>query len=214
MTRSNSKRLLVEGAKDRRLFPYLMEANGVSWPKGNEPVEIKDLGGNLLAKYEASAEIKEPGLQRLGIVLDADDNVAGSWQSIKEWFGEWFPDMPEEIPFEGYVSTPNERGIRLGAWIMPDNQSEGMLETFLKLLVKESDKTLFAFVEKTCLEAKSSYNAGFKDVHFDKARIHTYLSWQDEPGRQLHEAIAHGVLDPVSSHSQPIVRWFRTLFEI
>lgn len=212
MAKSKVKRLLVEGAKDRRLFPYLMERNGVDWPKGNEPVDIEELGGKLLTKPEVSAILKESGLRLLGIVLDADDDVDAAWRLVKSWFQDWFNDMPPDILPGGFTSEPNGEGIRLGVWIMPNNQSHGMLETFLKLLVRDKDRTLWEFAKVACDEAKC--NAPFKPVHGDKAWMHTFLAWQDEPGPQLHEAVDHAVLNPASPHSQPFVAWFRNLFEV
>lgn len=214
MPRSRANRLLVEGAKDRRLFPYLMEQNGVNWPKDHEPVEIKDLGGRSLSKSDASAILKESGLLRLGIVLDADNDANSSWQLIKGWFEDSFVDMPDRIRDTGFISEPNSRGVRIGAWIMPDNQTPGMLETFLKFLVREDDKPLFNYAERACAEAKTQFAAPFKDVHKDKARMHAFLAWQDEPGRQLHEAVDHAVLDPTSPHSRPFVTWFRELYQV
>ena len=56
--------------------------------------------------------------------------------------------------------------------------------------------------------------ASFKDVHRRKAEIHTWLAWQDEPGKQLHEAVHHRVLDPEKPESRPFVGWFRRLFRV
>lgn len=214
MPRSYAKRLLVEGAKDRRLIPYLMERNGVPWPKGNEPIDIQDLGQNLLTKSEASAFLKLPGLQCLGVILDADVHADAVWQRITSWFDQEFTAMPASIPSAGYVSGVNSAGIRLGAWIMPDNQSSGMLETFLTYLVRVEHRQLWEYARTARDEAKGSHGAPFKDVHFDKAWMHTFLAWQDEPGRQLHEAVDHGILDPTSPHSQPFVTWFRNLYGV
>lgn len=214
MPKSQTKRLLVEGKKDKWLLPFLMEKNGVEWPKGNEPVDIEDLGRKLLTKPEASAYLKESGLRFLGVILDADDDAGASWRSVKGWFQEWFADMPDNIPAEGYISAPNEEGIRLGVWIMPDNQTHGMLETFLKLLVRDKDQELWTFAKVARDEAMAKHNAPFKPVHGDKAWMHTFLAWQDEPGPQLHEAVDHAILNPESPHSRPFVAWFRRLFEV
>ncbi len=214
MGRSHSNRLLVEGAKDRRLIPYLMEKNGVSWQKGDEPVSIQDLGQNALTKVDASAFLKEPGLHALGIILDADQSVDTVWQRMRSWFSQEFSDMPATIPSTGFISAVNPYGIRLGAWIMPDNLSSGMLETFLKYLVRSEHQPLWDYAKVARDEAKSKHGAPFKSVHLDKAWMHTFLAWQDEPGPQLHEAVDHTILDPTCPYSQPFVAWFRQLFGI
>jgi hypothetical protein len=51
-------------------------------------------------------------------------------------------------------------------------------------------------------------------VHRDKARIHTWLSWQDTPGAQLHEAVKFHLLNANSQNANAFVSWFRTLFEL
>lgn len=214
MPKSQTKRLLVEGKKDKRVFPFLMEKNGVDWPQGNEPVDIKDLGRKLLTKPEASAILKESSLRHLGVILDADDDTDASWRLVKGWFQDQFLDMPDRVRTEGFISEPNADGIRLGVWIMPDNQTRGMLETFLMLLVRDQDQELWAFAKTARDEAQNKHNAPFKPVHGDKAWMHTFLAWQDEPGPQLHEAVDHAILDPESPHSQPFVAWFRKLFEV
>ena len=106
----------------------------------------------------------------------------------------------------------NQDGLRLGVWLMPDNRSSGMLETLLLDLLP-SDDGLLAYSETVCKEAKEK-GAPYKDVHSDKAHIHTWLAWQDEPGAQLHEAVQRRILCPASPKSRPFVKWLRDLFGI
>lgn len=35
-----------------------------------------------------------------------------------------------------------------------------------------------------------------------------------EPGKSLHQAVHHRVLDPEAAGSKPFVRWFRRLFSV
>jgi hypothetical protein len=191
-----------------------MEKNGVDWPSDNGPVVISELGGNSLTKHEASAFLKESGLRFFGVILDADDDVDAAWQKVQGWFDEWITDMPNNIPVEGFISPSTYEGIRFGVWIMPDNLTQGMLETFLQLLVHDNDKELWAFAESTSHEARTKFNAPFKLSHEHKASMHTFLAWQDEPGAQLHEAIDRAMLDPTSSQARPFVEGFRNLFQV
>ena len=96
---------------------------------------------------------------------------------------------------------------------MPDNRFSGMLENFLVQLIPENARDLFEVAENCVAEAKQR-GAPFKDVHRTKAAVHTWLAWQDEPGKQLHQAVDHRVLDPEKPESQPFVDWFRQLFEV
>ncbi|MBD2171263.1 DUF3226 domain-containing protein [Anabaena sp. FACHB-709] len=47
----------------------------------------------------------------------------------------------------------------------------------------------------------------------NKAKIHTWLTWQEEPGRQLHQAITYKILNPQHPKAQTFVKWFKTLYE-
>ena len=213
MPKSDSKRLLVEGPNDGWVLAELMQANGVPWPRESEPVDIKPFGTNTPTKTRVVAQLRAANLRILGVVLDADDDAAATWIKVRSWFSESFHDLPEELPANGFVSSPNESEITLGVWIMPDNQSRGMLETLLMFLVPDDQDPLLKFAA-TVRDEALKLGAPFKKVHEDKAQIHTWLAWQDEPGLRLYEAVQKGVLDPTSPHSKPFVAWFRKLFEL
>ncbi|WP_375493755.1 DUF3226 domain-containing protein [uncultured Nostoc sp.] len=44
--------------------------------------------------------------------------------------------------------------------------------------------------------------------------MYTWLAWQEEPGRQLHQAIKYGILNPEHPKAQTFVTWFKTLYEL
>ena len=214
MSRRRNKLLLVEGAKDKRVIPYLMEKNGVDWPRGGEPVSIEIIGSNKLAKSDAAAFYKQPELEKLGIILDADSDAEATWRNIAELFGTHVPEFPRDVVVDGFISKPTQENIRFGVWIMPDNRSRGMLETFLHFLVRNEHDQLWQHACDATDKASENFAAPYKPVHVDKARIHTYLAWQDEPGAQLHEAVNYAILDPLSPYCQPFVTWFKTLFDL
>lgn len=54
----------------------------------------------------------------------------------------------------------------------------------------------------------------WKDVHADKAEMHTWLAWQDPPGLQLHEAVLNQLLDVQAPLAQAFVGWMRRLYEL
>ena len=80
-------------------------------------------------------------------------------------------------------------------------------------LVRGESKPLLDLADRCAKEAKN-HGAPFKSPHFAKVRLHTWLAWQDEPGKQLHEAVHHRVLDPTKPQCQPFVEWFRALFSV
>ena len=207
--------LFVEGETDKRVVPFLMEANGVEWERSNEPVLIKPYNGveDLLKPGVVEAELLASGLEALGVMVDANGDASARWNQIKILCDDQFDDLPNRIPENGLEIVHPETGARFGVWIMPDNRFSGMLEDLLIRLIPEASRGLYELAGRCVADAARS-GAPFKDVHKTKAEIYTWLAWQDEPGRQLHQAVHHRVLDPERPESQPFVRWFRLLFEV
>ena len=207
------KKLLVEGDTDRRVVPYLMEANGVDWP-ADPPVFIASYNGvsKILKPEVIEAEMKASGLEALGVVVDANGDAAARWNQVRTWCGSEFAELPDQIPAEG-LQTVHSSGPRFGVWIMPDNRFTGMLEDFLVRLIPDDSRGLYELAQR-CVGEASGNGAPFRAVHRTKAEIHTWLAWQDEPAPQLHEAVARQVLKPTRPESHSFASWFRILFQV
>jgi hypothetical protein len=79
-----NKKLIVEGEQDKRVIPELMEANGVPWTKGKEPVYIEAYGSDeFINNKKISTRLKASRLTHLGLIIDADGNPKDRWQSIR-----------------------------------------------------------------------------------------------------------------------------------
>lgn len=96
---------------------------------------------------------------------------------------------------------------------MPDNTLRGMLKTFLAELIPANNQGLWHLAQQVAQKAKSQ-GATFKAAHQDKANIYTWLAWQDEPGRQLHQAITFRILQPDHPNAQKFVAWFKALYRL
>ncbi len=214
MTSKNyPKLLIVEGAKDKRVIPELMEKNGIDWPDEKRPVHIQVYGGDrLFNSPRISSWLKQYGLQALGIIIDADENLSGRWQSIRNICTPLMPDFPTSLPETGLIHiAPN--GVKFGVWIMPDNQNQGMLETFLTYLIPDTGEPIWDYAKEATQEAKNR-GAPFIEKHTDKANIHTWLAWQNEPGNQLHDAVKFKIFEPTHPKAQIFVNWFKTLYHL
>jgi hypothetical protein len=213
--RPNPNRLLVEGDEDKRVIPQFME-NFIPWGNTRDtwPVEIESFNGyaDLLKPGVIEAELKTPGLKALGVIVDANDDAAKRWRSIRERAGKAFPGLPEDMPSGGLVAV-NEDGLRFGSWLMPDNKTKGMLETFLALFLPAGGVPLWEFVKKACTDAKT-HGAPYNDAHIDKVRIHCWLAVQDPPGMQLHVAVLSKTLVVGAPNANAFVAWFRTLYQL
>jgi hypothetical protein len=218
MAKIYPKVLLVEGKQDRLVIPELIEANGINWGTRNNPVVfIREYDGDqkLVDPDTISTELQASGLSALGIIIDADDNPIGRWQSIRNASLKSIPNLPETLPEKGLI-YPTPTGVQFGIWIMPDNKMRGMLETFLTYMIPTDDidgETLWQFAQVAAREAKAK-GAKFKDSHGEKANIYTWLAWQNPPGRQLHQAIMERILHPHHPNAQRFVTWFKTLYDL
>ena len=205
----------MEGETDKRVIPYLMEENGVAWPRPpNHSVDIEAYGSvdNILKPGVIGAEIGASGLEALGVVVDANGDAAARWKRVSTWCGSEFSELPDRIPAEG-LEVVHSRGPRFGVWIMPDNRFTGMLEDFLVQLIPDDSRDLYGLARNCVAEAKRN-EAPFKKVHRTKAEIHTWPAWQDPPDLRLHEAVKNTVLDPARTESRPFVDWFKGLFRV
>ncbi len=96
---------------------------------------------------------------------------------------------------------------------MPDNQSRGMLETFLSYLINPERSALWTFAQEACARSRD-HGAPYTDPHRDKADIHTYLAWLDPPGRSLHVAVLARALDGRLPLGEQFAKWFIDLFQL
>jgi len=173
------KLLIVEGDDDLYTVVELMKAH-IGWPKEkkNAPVPIKAAGGvdKILEPGYLPVELRTTGVT-LGIVLDADTTPGGRYESIRNLCIGTFPQLPKEMPPDGLI-TENEDDKRLGLWIMPDNASEGALETFLRFLIPESSPALWELATGSVTAARE-LGASCRECHIEKANLYTWLAWQD-----------------------------------
>lgn len=211
--------LLVEGDNDKRVIPEFIEQNGIEWEvkprKYIVKIKTKNSKENLLNQKTLENELKTRGLKALGIIVDADKNPQTRKQRIEQIYESLERKSKNNLSSDGFIFELTS-GIKFGIWMMPDNENEGMLETFLSYLIEEdnpSDNSLWQYVQQVVIEA-SKRGATYKQVHLDKANIHTWLAWQNEPGNQLHQAIKYKILDPNHPKGQSFLRWFKQLYDL
>ena len=102
------------------------------------------------------------------------------------------------IKTSGLVLNPtSEDAPVVGVWIMPNNKLPGMLEDFVATL-SEPDDPLMAKADNVLNELEAEKIQRYKVVHRAKAKIHSYLAWQDEPGKPMGVSITAHVLNPDS----------------
>lgn len=77
--------LLVEGGDEQYALPELLELNGIAWPSKAPPVHIVDSVGieSLLARENITTELKAPGLEALGLIVDANGDAGARWNRVR-----------------------------------------------------------------------------------------------------------------------------------
>lgn len=210
------KQLIVEGVDDLSAISNLARARFADFKKDRKYlVEIKSGDGvkKILVKSYIDAILKQSGLEAIGFVFDADDEPNKRWKNFRNLLNSYYPDIPKLLPNDGLIVEQTEKP-RLGFWMMPDCQSKGMLEDFLHHLVPNHAKDAVWNYAKEATSAAKTHGAPYKKAHRTKAEIHTWLAWQDEPGKRFGAALAAKILDPHAATAQPFLKWFEELFNL
>jgi len=95
---------------------------------------------------------------------------------------------------------------------MPNNRDRGMLETFLQRLIPKSRLSLLEHAQHSADTAKKVHGAPFNAVHRDKAVVHTFLAWMDEPGHPFGQSFQNGSFDSTADLACSFVAWVKRLF--
>jgi len=195
--------LLVEGKNDLHVFWNIFEKHSVNQSFKSEGKE----GDNI---YKSIPIYLKTDISTLGIVIDADDNLNGKWEKLKGILTNSGYDLPDSPSPTGTI-IKNEESPTVGIWIMPNNDTNGMLEDFVRQLVPEDD-ALMPFVEESLGKIELNGVNNYKLIHKSKAKIHTWLAWQETPGTPMGLAIKKTYLDTNKELCNTFVNWINTLF--
>ena len=166
---------------------------------------IEDVGGkpDLLQGVETAVRLSNG--RSIGFVLDANSSIQNSWNAVSARLREVGMAVPNAIPEDGFVGEALSYRARVGVWLMPDNQRDGTLENFLRELVRGGD-LLLPYAEEAAGHAKDELGAGFSANDVDKAVLHTWLAWQEEPGLPYGTAVRARFFRDDSPAAQAFVR--------
>lgn len=213
--KSTSKRLLiVEGKNDCHVVLQLAAQNGLEDSFG---LWRGDSDGGAVAKFSAIINTRQTDRPTaLGIVLDCDAGEDGQeagaarrWAQIMERLAD-LPYPLHEAPLRGGTILDGiDPYPRIGVWLMPDNENEGMLEDFLLSLAPTA---AVAFARQCAQSARNQGWGDYKLVHESKAVAHTYLAWQDEPGKPLGLAVKSHKFDLSRPLAGSFIQWLSDLF--
>lgn len=202
--------MLVEGKDDEHVVRHLCRAHQIDV---NFDIEQPKNDGIEQLIDQVPARLTEAGIERLAVVVDADEDLQSRWEQLRDRLRRrGYDKVPDTPGPEGtIVDFHNDFGdVRLGVWIMPDNGLPGMLEDFVAFLVPEDDK-MMPHVDRF-LDGIPEDDRLFHAVHLPKARIHSYLAVQEEPGKPLGLSITFRYLDANREVVRPFLDWIANVF--
>ncbi len=196
--------LLVEGNDDKHVFWAIFEKHKV---EGS--FEVIDTNGidNLLIDLPSYLKTDN---DTIGIVIDADTNIQSRWNSIKNILKDFEYTLPNELEATGTILRSNDWPT-IGLWIMPNNNTSGMLEDFVSVLIPNENEIL-PFVNETLESLEINKLNNYKPIHKSKARIHTWLAWQENPGTPMGLAITRSFLNANNELCNLFINWINKLF--
>lgn len=197
--------LLVEGKDDQHVIFALCEKLNVT--KSFEVVDCKGID-NLIETLPV--RFKQSDFDTIGIVVDADTDIKARWDSIKGLLAKQGLNVLDDLEEDGLI-LKEENKITVGVWIMPNNQTNGILEDFISFFVPEKDPLLP--LAKTTLETIENQQLRLYSPNYhSKSLIHTWLAWQKDPGTPMGLAITKKFLSADMAICQRFIDWLNHLF--
>lgn len=213
--------ILVEGQNDLHVILNLWKSFGLNDAKGYNKKKfavLADGKDNLplkIAELLAASDI-----ENIGIVVDADSSAQNTWHSIRSLLEKkGFDNLPKQLLPEGVIIE--KRGFpKVGIWIMPNNQEPllenevAYLEHFYEYLIKKDDKFL-PKANRIVEEIAEDIDRRFSTTHLQKAKIHTWLAWQAEPGSAMGQTIRNrNLFDLDGILAINFKNWLQKTFEL
>ncbi len=205
-------RLIFEGPDDKHVVWNLLfnhEFNGEPLCDNFNDKDCKVKNGVDHLIDTLNEELRATDLANLGVILDADTDLARQWARITRVLdGYGCRNVPATPSADGTVVETTD-GKKIGIWVMPDNRSAGALEDFVGSLIAEDDE-LWPKAQKDVNDIPVK-SRRFKPSYLSKAHVHTWLAWQEEPGTRMGQTFKKKYLDPNHPQAYTFVTWIKRL---
>lgn len=208
-TQKYPQTLLVEGKTDMHVVLALCEHYKVP-----QNFDVRDCDGTSNLMEILKLTLTNPSyLKTIGIILDADNDLTARLDQIRNILNPHGYKIPKALSAKGLVCTSSDVIYpKLGLWLMPDNVNLGMIEDFA-LSMTPNDDLLMAEAEAELQRIEQSGINQYQRAHHSKAKIHTYLAWQNNPGNPIGTSITKRVLNPDYPMAENFVKnWLIPLF--
>ena len=194
--------LLVEGISDKRVVQSLCHRLGIT-----QSFSITNKEGLDPLLKSISLELKAPDREVVGMVIDANEDIAARWQSVADRIRSAGIDPPENPDRSGTVI---EGSPRVGVWLMPDNCSPGELEDFVAKMIPDSDP-LWPRAQEYIDDIPEGLRK-FSPNKASRAKLYAWFATRKSP-RQMGQAIRTGDLDAGHDLAASFAGWLTRTFE-
>ncbi len=207
--------LLVEGINDKYVIQKLLKRRKIEFD--NFDILNCENVNNIFNVLPETIQLRTYE-KVIGVIVDADENISGRWESLKNILRKAGYDKVPQVPdVKGTLLNDEKYDLpKIGVWLMPNNQLSGRIEDFIRFLVPSGDEILPLATNSVDNLISKEINR-FIPVHRSKAIIHTWLAWQERPGIQLGAAVTFRVVK-TQEHilddrkASEFVEWLKKLF--
>lgn len=206
-------RLHVEGRDDLFAISNLLERRGLDMSEAKRLFDIVTAFGidELLGLIQVAVD--NATTHPVGFVLDTDVPVEERWVQVRDRLRKALVDAPDDCPSEGFIGGKEGYQHPVGVWLMPDCVTDfGMLEHLLQTLIPPNDK-LWPHATK-CTDEAQEIGVEFAESGLQKARIHCWLAWQQDPGCPFGTAIKAKFFGQDSPEASAFSCWLKKLYGI
>ena len=200
--------LLVEGEDDAHVVRQLCNRHE-SIPQ----FSIRGTGG-----IEKLLEAIGPALiprerKAVGILVDADDNLEDRWDDLTSRLNEEGIGIPANPGPNGTIMDARKEmgnSLRIGIWVMPNNESPGEIEDFVADMIPTDDPIWP--LSQSYVDGIPTGHRRFRPGKLLRAKVYSWLATREIPGR-MGAAIGAGELTVDSETARRFVGWLRELFK-
>ncbi|MGY0034376.1 DUF3226 domain-containing protein [Pedobacter sp. NJ-S-72] len=201
-----AKKLLVEGNDDQHVLFALCEKHQI-----DHCFDIVDCEGIDKLFDQIPIRLKQSNIEVIGIILDADSDLRLRWDRLINIISPLGFNFPPDMPEEGLILI-NDQQIKIGIWIMPNNDLSGMLEDFIAFMVP-ADDLILPIVNKTMQEIEDAGINKYALIHKSKAKIHSWLALQQSPGSPMGLSITKQYLNAENETCDSLSHnWLKQLY--
>lgn len=201
--------LLHEGTADLQVLGKLLREGQI---QGYQPIEV---GGHsklraLLKALVLTPHFKNPvpgfehPVRAVAVVLDAEADPGATFQSVHDAL------VGAGLPAPDAAGRIAQGPLKVGVFLVPDNQSPGKIETLCLESVRDDPAWSCLEVFFACVRERG----GALPDNLDKARAQAFLSTRANPALPVGLAAQEGYWRFESEAFQSLVTFLRTVAEV